>query len=124
MTNLLYIAGGGAVGALLRYWMSNAIHTLFGRDFPYGTLAVNVTGSILIGLLYVLSIERMDASVELRAGIMIGLLGAFTTFSTFSLETLTLIEAGEQLKAVLNITLSLTLCLTGCWAGIIIGRQI
>ena len=120
MTNLLYIAGGGAVGALLRYWMSNAIHTLFGRDFPYGTLAVNVTGSILIGLLYVLSIERMDASVELRAGIMIGLLGAFTTFSTFSLETMTLIEAGDQLKAVLNITLSLT----GCWAGIIIGRQI
>ena len=124
MTNLLYIAGGGAVGALLRYWMSHAIHTLFGRDFPYGTLAVNVTGSILIGLLYVLSIERMDASVELRAGVMIGLLGAFTTFSTFSLETLTLIEAGDQLKAVLNITLSLTLCLTGCWAGIIIGRQI
>jgi fluoride exporter len=124
MTNLLYIAGGGAVGALLRYWMSSAIHNFFGRDFPYGTLTVNVTGSIIIGLFYVLSIERMDAGIEWRAAIMIGLLGAFTTFSTFSLETLTLIETGEQLKAVLNITLSLTLCLTGCWAGIVIGRQI
>jgi CrcB protein len=124
MTNLLYIAGGGAAGALLRYWMSNSVHLLFGRGFPYGTLSVNVTGSILIGFIYVMSIERMDAGAEWRAAIMIGLLGAFTTFSTFSLETLNLIEAGEQSRAMLNIILSLALCLTGCWAGMVIGRQI
>ena len=121
MTNLLYIAGGGAIGALLRYWMSNAVHFLFGRDFPYGTLSVNVTGSIIIGLLYVFSYERMDVGAEWRAMVIIGLLGAFTTFS---LETLNLLESGEQFKAALNIILSLSLCLTGCWVGIIMGRQI
>jgi len=124
MTTLFYIAGGGAVGSLLRYWMSNGIHQLLGRSFPYGTLTVNFTGSILIGFLYVLLVERLDTSVELRAGLMIGLLGGFTTFSTFSLETLNLLEIGDHARAILNVVLSLSLCLSGCWLGIITGRQI
>ncbi len=124
MTQLVYIAAGGATGALMRYWMSNGIYVLLGRGFPYGTLAVNVTGSLLMGFLYVFMIERMDISVEWRAGLMIGLLGAFTTFSTFSIETLNLLESGEQLKAALNILLSVTLCILGCWLGMIVGRNV
>ena len=124
MLNLIYIAGGGAVGALLRYGMSHGIHSVLGRGFPYGTLAVNITGSILMGLVYVLLMERMDINVQWRAALMIGLLGAFTTFSTFSLETLNLIESGEQFKAGLNILLSVTLCVVGCWLGMVGGRQL
>ncbi len=124
MTQLVYIAAGGATGALMRYWMSNGIYALLGRGFPYGTLTVNVTGSLLMGFLYVFMIERMDISVEWRAGLMIGLLGAFTTFSTFSIETLNLLESGEQLKAAMNILLSVTLCILGCWLGMVVGRNV
>ena len=124
MTQLAFIAAGGATGALMRYWMSNGIYALLGRGFPYGTLTVNVTGSLLMGFLYVFMIERMDISVEWRAGLMIGLLGAFTTFSTFSIETLNLLESGEQLKAAMNILLSVTLCILGCWLGMVVGRNV
>ncbi len=124
MMNLLSIAIGGAAGALCRYGMSNGVYVLLGRGFPYGTLAVNLLGSIIMGTAYVMIIERMDVSPEWRAGITIGLLGAFTTFSTFSIETLNLLESGETLKAGLNILLSVSLCITGCWLGMILGRQI
>jgi len=124
VAQILFIAAGGATGALLRYWMSNGIHAYMGRGFPYGTLSVNLLGSLLMGLAYVFLVERMDVNPEWRAGLIIGLLGAFTTFSTFSIETLNLIEAGEQFKAGLNILFSVTLCITGCWFGMIIGRQI
>jgi CrcB protein len=77
-----------------------------------------------MGFCYVFMIERMDVSVEWRAALMIGLLGAFTTFSTFSIETLNLLESGEQLKAALNILLSVTLCIIGCWLGMIVGRNV
>jgi CrcB protein len=124
MTNILYIAGGGALGALLRYWMSSGVHFLMGKNFPYGTLSVNLTGSILIGFLYVLLFERVEASPEWRFALIIGLLGSFTTFSTFSIETLNLFQTGQQIKAVLNILLSVGLCLTGCWLGLLAGRQL
>ena len=124
MTQLAFIAAGGATGALMRYWLSNGIYALLGRGFPYGTLTVNVVGSLFMGFIYVFMIERMDVSVEWRAGLMIGLLGAFTTFSTFSIETLNLLESGEQLKASMNILLSVTLCILGCWLGMVVGRNI
>ncbi len=124
MSQLVYIAAGGATGALMRYWMSSGIYAVLGRGFPYGTLTVNVVGSLLMGFCYVFMIERMDVSVEWRAALMIGLLGAFTTFSTFSIETLNLLESGEQLKAALNILLSVTLCIIGCWLGMIVGRNV
>lgn len=120
----LAIAVGGAVGAVFRFWLSTAISALTGGRFPYGTLAVNVMGSGLMGLLYVLFYERMQGSTELRAALLIGLLGAFTTFSTFSIETMALLEQGEALKASLNILASVTLCLAVCWAGIVVGRQL
>jgi CrcB protein len=124
MTHILVIATGGAAGALLRYWMSNGIHAAFGQGFPYGTLAVNVAGSIFMGLLYVFLVERMLAGMEWRAALMIGLLGAFTTFSSFSIETMNLLEAGQHLRAGLNVLLSVSLCLVGCWLGMIVGREI
>ena len=124
MQQLLYIAAGGALGAMMRYGVSNGVHMLFGRDFPYGTLTVNVLGSLLIGLLYILLIERYSMGPQVRAILIIGVLGAFTTFSTFSLETYNLIEGGEFLKAILNVLLSVTLCLIAAWAGVMIGRQL
>lgn len=124
MSQIIYIAAGGAIGALLRFWLSGGIHALLGRGFPYGTLSVNVIGSLAMGLLYVLLYERMNVSPEWRAGILIGLLGAFTTFSTFSMETLNLIEAGEHIKAVSNMLLSVSLCLIAVWAGVVIARQL
>lgn len=124
MTNIMFIAAGGASGALLRYWVSNSVYALFGRAFPYGTLSVNVAGSLLMGLCYVMLYERLDVGVQWRAGLMIGMLGAFTTFSTFSIETLNLLESGDQVRAVINVLLSVTLCIIGCWAGMVIGREI
>lgn len=122
MNQILYIAAGGAAGAVLRYLVSTGVHQWLGRGFPYGTLVVNVSGSLVMGLLYILLIERTDAGVAWRAGLIIGLLGAFTTFSTFSIETLNLIESGEQMKAAFNILFSVSLCLLGCWTGIVLGR--
>lgn len=124
MSLILYIAAGGAVGAVLRYLASTGVYALLGRDFPYGTLAVNVLGSLLIGVLSVLLIERLDVGPEWRAALLVGVLGAFTTFSTFSVETFFLIEQGEALKALLNVTLSVVLCVTAAWVGILVGRQI
>jgi len=124
MMQILIIAGGGAAGAMLRYGVSNGIYALLGRGFPYGTLVVNVLGSLLMGLLYVLLVERLSDAAEWRAFLLIGLLGAFTTFSTFSIETVMLFENGEPLRALLNMLLSVTLCVMATWAGIFFMRQL
>ncbi len=124
MIQALAIAGGGAVGALLRFWVSTWVYGRLGREFPWGTLAVNVAGSLLMGVLYILLIERLSVSPAWRAALLVGLLGAFTTFSTFSIETLNLIEDGALLKALMNISLSVTLCLVGAWMGVLLGRTI
>lgn len=118
------IAAGGAIGALLRFWMSNGIYSLMGRTFPYGTLAVNVLGSLLMGFLYVLLVDKLALGPQWRAALLIGLLGAFTTFSTFSIETLNLVEEGEAIKALLNVVLSVVLCLAAAWAGVLAGRTV
>ncbi len=107
----------------MRFVVSTNIHRLAGRDFPYGTLSVNVIGSLLMGFLYIMLIERSSLSAEWRSLLLIGFLGAFTTFSTFSIETLNLLEGGEFLKAAANILLSVILCLTAAWLGLFFGRQ-
>ena len=124
MTQIISIAAGGAAGALFRFWVSGGIYHLFGRGFPYGTLAVNVLGSMVMGFLYVLLLDRLTASPEMRGALLIGFLGAFTTFSTFSIETLNLIEQAELLKAGLNVLVSVIACLAACWFGLALGRQI
>lgn len=124
MNQVLAIAAGGAVGSVLRFWMSTWVHSFVGRSFPYGTLVVNVTGCLLMGFLFVLFVERFSDSVVLRAGILIGVLGGYTTFSSFSIETFNLIEQGEAVRAALNIFGSLILCVSATWLGVIIGRQV
>ncbi|MGD2081416.1 MAG: fluoride efflux transporter CrcB [Chromatiales bacterium] len=121
---MLAIAAGGALGALLRYWVSSATYAVLGRGFPYGTLVVNLAGSLAMGFLYVVLLERMTVGPEVRAALLIGLLGAFTTFSTFSIETLNLIEQAELAKAVLNAVFSVTGCLAAAWIGLSLGRQL
>jgi CrcB protein len=124
LNTLFYIALGGAVGAVMRYAVSNGIHALLGRGFPYGTLTVNVLGSLVMGFLYIFLIERLSNNLALRASLMIGFLGAFTTFSTFSIETFNLLENGEAMKALTNVFVSVVLCLLAAWAGVILGREL
>jgi len=124
LSQLIAIAAGGAVGAVFRFWVSSGVYQLLGRGFPYGTLAVNVIGSLAMGFLYVLFVERLSASPELRGALLIGFLGAFTAFSTFSIETLNLIEQADLLKAGLNMLLSVSACIVACWFGLVIGRQL
>ena len=124
MNQVIAIAIGGAAGSVLRYWMSTAVYSLLGRAFPYGTLAVNVLGCLLMGVLFVLFVERLSSDGIWRAAILIGVLGGFTTFSAFSMETFNLIEEGAVLKALLNMSASLVLCIGATWAGVILGRQL
>lgn len=124
MTQLLAIAAGGATGALFRFWVSNGVYAALGRDFPYGTLAVNVLGSLAMGFLYVMLLERSALEPVWRGFVLVGLLGAFTTFSTFSIETLNLIEAGQLLRAVVNMLLSVSACVFAAYVGVLAGRSL
>lgn len=108
---------GGALGAVLRYSISSGIYHWFGRSFPYGTLVVNVLGSLAIGLISILLVQKMNVSHELKLGIVVGVLGALTTFSTFSWDTLHLLEQGYVQKAFLNVLLNVSVCIAAAWLG-------
>jgi CrcB protein len=120
---LVSIAIGGAIGAVARFLLARSIYTWLGTGFPWGTLAVNVLGSLAIGYLFV----RLDSLGEfepaMRAVLQVGLLGAFTTFSTFSIETMALLEVQAYAKAIINVVLSVGLCLLACALGIWIARH-
>ena len=118
MGNLIMIGLGGFVGAILRYQVSGWVQGLSrSAGFPYGTLAVNVAGSFTIGLCYFFIESRGALTPNTRAFLLIGLLGAFTTFSTFSMETLNLATGGELGRAALNLLANCSLALLAAWAG-------
>ena len=115
-----FIALGGAFGACARFFISQFVVNLLGKGFPFGTLAVNVLGSFCLGVFYAL-IEPINGEVDNLKGLLaIGLLGAFTTFSTFSFDTILLIQQGELLKAALNILLNVVICLIAVWSALIL----
>jgi fluoride exporter len=123
--NSLLIFFGAGLGGVCRYWFSNGVYWLFGRQFPYGTLFVNVTGSFLMGLLVVVLMERFnEIGSQLRSLLLVGFFGGYTTFSAFSIETVTLFENGAWVAGWLNIVLSVVLCILLAWLGIIGGRQL
>ena len=118
MRNLLIIGLGGFLGAILRFSVSDLVQQWFKSvNFPYGTLVVNLLGCFLLGGLSHLAELRGLMSAEARAFMFIGLLGAFTTFSTFGNDTVSLIRRGEEVLSLLNIGLHLGLGLTAVWLG-------
>lgn len=123
---LLLVAVGGALGAVARYqttaWLARLAYP---STFPYGTLAVNVAGSFLLGLLLGFGAEsRLAVPPTLRIALGAGFLGAFTTFSTFSYETLEVLRLGEPRLALVNVAANLTAALAACWLGIVLGGKV
>jgi CrcB protein len=123
----LWVALGGALGSVARFWVNGLISEKFGATFPWGTLAINVTGSFVIGIIGALAIPegRMDSSSRLFATqfLMIGVCGGYTTFSSFSLQTLNLLREREWLYAGGNVILSLVLCMVAVWLGWLAGSM-
>jgi CrcB protein len=115
----LWIALGGAIGTTGRYWLSGMVARSVGETFPWGTLVINVTGSFIIGFFATLTGPdgRVFVGSTARQFVMIGICGGYTTFSSFSLQTLNLMNDGEWLYAGANITGSVILCLVAVWAG-------
>ncbi|HEX6929842.1 MAG TPA: fluoride efflux transporter CrcB [Gammaproteobacteria bacterium] len=119
-STLFAVASGGAIGATLRY---GAMLALGRGSFPWATLLVNVSGSLLFGFLAIWLSERWPQAAELRAFWLVGVLGAFTTFSTFSWETVALLQEGEMARAGVNILASISLCVVAAALGMWLARQ-
>lgn len=121
---LLYIALGSAVGGVLRYLIGGFVQRSSGGTFPVGTLLINITGSFLLGLIYRYAADSIAITPEVRAMLTIGLCGGYTTFSTFSYESVRLMEDGQMGRALLYVGLSVLLCLAGTVLGIVAGREL
>jgi len=115
---------GGALGALSRFAVAQLAIGLLGKGFPYGTLIVNVFGSLLMGFLSIYFLTKTNLDPMLRMAILVGFLGSFTTFSTFSMDTLILLESGAVAKGLLNIAANVCLSLLALWVGMIIARSV
>lgn len=124
MFTYLAIAVGGTLGCWARYAMTNLVQLVYGREFPYATLSINLLGSFLMGFLFIETLERLTISPVVRTGILTGVLGGYTTFSTFEMETLLLVEQGEAWKAILYIALSVGLGLLFAFGGAYIARNL
>ncbi len=118
-----FIAIFAILGAFARYGQSIVVQNVLGRSFPFATLSINILGSFLMGFLFFETLERINLSPELRTGILTGGLGAYTTFSTFSLESLNLIENGEMVKAGLYIGASVVLSIAAALFGAFLSRN-
>jgi len=121
---LAAVAAGGALGASLRYMAAAVTHSFMGENFPYGTMMVNVVGSLVIGYLLVLLPDSEETIPFMRLLLITGVLGGFTTYSAFSIETLQLIQEGHLSKAGLNVALTLLFCFVAVWGGFLLGRGI
>lgn len=119
----LWVALGGAIGSVGRFWINGLVAAKFGDNFPWGILFINVTGSFLIGVFAAFTDPdgRIVSSTGTRQFLMIGICGGYTTFSSFSLGTLKHLQAGQWLYAGGNILLSVTLCLIAVWLGYLLG---
>jgi len=124
MQHLAGIMVGGALGALLRYLASSGVYAVMGKAFPYGTLLVNVLGSFLMGLLSIWLLQKMEQGSFWHMTLLVGFLGAFTTFSTFSMDSLNLFIQGHTFRAFLNIISNVCLCLLAAWLGIQLARAV
>lgn len=122
MTNILLAALGGAIGSVLRYLVGVFSVRWFGPSFPWGTLAVNVVGSFIIGLMVEMIARRFNASMELRVFIVTGIIGGFTTWSSFSLDTMVLFERGAIAAAAAYVIGSLVVSFAAVFAGLALGR--
>ena len=122
LNKLILIALAGAVGTLARYWVSGLSYRVLGENFTYGTLAVNVLGSLAFGVVWTLAEERMAISVLTRTVILAGFMGAFTTFSTFAFETMNYLRDSQYLLAFLNISSNCVLGFGAIIVGFWIGR--
>jgi CrcB protein len=118
----LLVAVGGLVGSVARYWMAGWVQNLNGSEFPFGTLAVNVLGSFILGLVMTLALERGLLSADVRILLGTGFCGGFTTMSTFSYETMALLQYGGPSDALSNLALTLAACLASVWLGGLTGR--
>ncbi|HTP08009.1 MAG TPA: fluoride efflux transporter CrcB [Anaerolineae bacterium] len=121
---MLIIGAGGFIGANVRYWLGAWIDAQFGLRFPLGTFIINLTGSLLLGFIATIAIERALIDPRWRLAIAVGFIGAYTTFSTFTYESVKLLEAGSYGLAALNVLGSTLLGLLGATIGIAIGRAI
>lgn len=121
---IFYIGVFGGLGCLARYFVSGWTYQLLGRGLPYGTLVVNVAGSFLLGLVMEGSLRSTLLTPAVRMGITVGFMGGFTTFSTFSYETLRLIEEGSLVQAGANILMNIVVCLIFAGLGIALARQL
>ena len=124
MWTYVAIAIGGTLGCWARYAQTNLVQAVFGRDFPLATLSINVIGSFLMGFLFILTLERLMIPPSVRVGVLTGVLGGYTTFSTFELETLLLAESGELLKAALYVILSVVIGFAAAFGGAYIARNL
>lgn len=122
----LWVAIGGALGSVARFWLNNAVAAALGAEFPWGTLLINVTGSFVIGFFGTLTgrLGRFAVPPEISIFVMVGLCGGFTTFSSFSLQTVLLARAGEWERAICYVLASVMLCILLCWLGVIAGLVI
>ncbi len=120
--NTILVFVGGGLGATARYGMQGLIYRYARSTFPYGTLAVNFTGCFLIGFLMMAFEERFLISPTVRIFLTIGILGGFTTFSSFSYETIALFRDGELFMGIMNVAASVVLCLAGTAAGVVLGK--
>ncbi|RPI73250.1 MAG: fluoride efflux transporter CrcB [Ignavibacteriales bacterium] len=124
MLNYLIVSLGAAIGGAARYWLSNAVYKFFPASFPYGTFAVNLTGSFILGLIIFFLDEKELISNQIKIFLTIGFCGGFTTFSTFSLETFNLIRDSQYFLAAINIILSVVVCIAGIFLAYIISKII